>query len=271
MGSVWLAYDEVLRREVALKRVQVPEGEHGPSALAEARAAAGIVHPGVVQVHDLLLDDDGPWIVMEALPGHALSTTLRDRGRLPVDEVVAIGLRLLSALRAIHDAGLVHRDVKPGNVQLCGGDRVVLTDFGLTSREGVWGGLHLGAVAGSPPFLAPEALVEGRFGPASDLYALGVTLYKAVEGRSPFDPAEALTLEAVRARSPLPSISAGRLGAVLEGLLQNDPARRLDVVRASRALQAIEPATAPAPMLVPGAGRCSERSRAGVGGHLLLQ
>jgi serine/threonine protein kinase len=171
-----------------------------------------------------------------------MSTVIRDRGRLPVDEVVPIALRLLSALQAIHDAGLVHRDVKPSNVQICDGDRVVLTDFGLTSPPGVWGGLHAGVIAGSLPFLAPESIIDGYFGPPSDLYALGVTLYRAVEGRAPFDPGGPLTLEAIHERSPQPAVHANLLGAVLDGLLERDPSQRIDVVQARSQLLAIEPA-----------------------------
>ena len=240
MGAVWLAHDRVLRRAVALKHVASREGDDG-NAVREARAAAGIVHPGVVRVHDVLPGEDGHWIVMEALPGQPMSTVIRDRGRLPVDEVVPIALRLLSALQAIHDAGLVHRDVKPSNVQICDGDRVVLTDFGLTSPPGVWGGLHAGVIAGSLPFLAPESIIDGYFGPPSDLYALGVTLYRAGEGRAPFDPGDPLTLEAIHERSPQPAVHATLLGAVLDGLLERDPAERIDVVQARSQLLAIEP------------------------------
>ena len=241
MGEVWLAQDEVLRRAVALKCVAGREGDQRPNVLREARAAAAIAHPGVVRVHDVLIGEDGLWIVMEALPGQTLSTTMRDRGRLPADEVVPIALRLLSALQAIHAAGLVHRDVKPSNVQICDGDRVVLTDFGLSSPRGVWGGLQAGEVAGSLPFLAPESIIDGCFGPPSDLYALGVTLYRAVEGRRPFDLGEPFTAEAVLSRSPLPATHAGCLAPVLDGLLENDPTRRLDIGQARSALRAIEP------------------------------
>jgi serine/threonine protein kinase len=242
MGEVWLAHDEVLQRAVALKCVADREGDESPNVLREARAAAAIAHPGVVRVHDVLTGADGLWIVMEALPGPTLSTAIRDRGRLPADEVVRIAHRLLSALQAIHAADLVHRDVKPSNVQLCDVDRVVLTDFGLSSPRGVWGGLHAGEVAGSLPFLAPESIIDGSFGPPSDLYALGVTLYRAVEGRRPFDLGEPFTVEAVLSRSPLTPRYAGRLGPVLAGLLDNDPTRRLGIDQARSQLRAIEPA-----------------------------
>jgi serine/threonine protein kinase len=243
MGAVWLAQDEVLRRVVALKQTtsaQPPES----SLLEEARAAARVTHPGVVRVHDLLADDDGDWIVMEALQGKPLSTVMRERGRLPVDEVVPIALQLLSALEAIHAVGLVHRDVKPSNVHLCDGDRVVLTDFGLSSPSGVWGGASAGTVYGSLPYLAPESLIEGVYGPASDLYAFGVTLYRAVEGRRPFHPGTPWTLlECAPRRAPKPARHAGPMREVLEGLLQNDPARRTDAAGVRDQLQAISRAT----------------------------
>lgn len=239
MGAVWLAQDRVLRRAVALKRIFDRDGDGWPHALHEARSAARVAHPSVVRVHDVLLEEEGAWIVMEALPGQPLSTTIRERGRLPIDEVVSIGLQALSALQAIHAAGLVHRDVKPSNLQVCDADRVVLTDLGLTSPPGQWGGLRVGALAGSLPFMAPESILDGHFGPPSDLYALGVTLYRAVEGRAPFEHSEALTEGALRSRAPRRSAHAGFLDPVLDGLLQQDPARRLDVAGARTQLQAI--------------------------------
>jgi serine/threonine protein kinase len=242
MGAVWLAQDEVLQRGVAMKQLTNEQREEGSCALREARAAARITHPNVVQVHDVLLDEDGDWIVMEALPGKPLSTIIRERGRLPVEEVTRIALHLLSALQAIHDVDLVHRDVKPSNVQLCDGDRVVLTDFGLSSPRGVLGGLRAGAVTGSLPYLAPETILEGRFGPPSDLYALGVTLYKAVEGRQPFDTSTPLSaLDSVLSAAPASARHAGALGVVLDGLLEKDPSRRMDASRARRHLQAMAP------------------------------
>jgi serine/threonine protein kinase len=240
MGAVWLAEDEVLQRAVALKQLTTKQREYGASALREARAAARVVHPGVVQVHDVLVDEDGSWIVMEALSGQPLASIIRERGRLPVPHVARIALNVLSALQAIHDANLVHRDVKPGNIHVCRGDRVVLTDFGLSSAPGVLGGLRAGVVTGSLPYLAPETVLDGHFGPPSDLYALGVTLYKAVEGRAPFDTSTPLSvLDSVLSAAPLDAEHAGALTVVLEGLLEKDPRRRMDAARARRALQAV--------------------------------
>jgi eukaryotic-like serine/threonine-protein kinase len=238
-GEVWLAEDAVLGRAVALKQLTNRRGATRPAALREARAAASVTHPGVVAVHDVVVDDDEDWIVMEALAGEPLSATIGNRGRLGVDEVRQIGLHLLSALEAIHAAGLVHRDVKPGNVQLCG-DRVVVIDFGLSAPGGARGGLRVGKLEGSLPYLAPEALLDGVFGPASDLYALGVTLYAAVEGGPPFDSADEPMelLESVLFDQPEPATHAGPLRAVLEGLLEKDPALRLDLTAARACLQA---------------------------------
>jgi eukaryotic-like serine/threonine-protein kinase len=240
MGTVWLAQDEVLQRAVALKQLTTKQREEGSSALREARAATRVIHPGVVQVHDVLVDVDGGWIVMELLPGQPLSSMIRERGRLPVPEVARLALRVLSALQAIHDANLVHRDVKPANIQICGGDRVVLTDFGLSSPPRVLGGLQTGVVTGSLPYLAPETILDGRFGPPSDLYALGVTLYKAVEGHTPFDTSTpSSVLDSVLSDAPVTAEHAGALDVVLDGLLEKDPRLRMDAARARSAIQAV--------------------------------
>ncbi len=240
MGEVWLADDLLLHRPVALKRNYLIAEDDDPAALREGRAGARIAHPGVVRVHDISLDLDGnAWIVMEALEGETLKEILLERGRLSLDEVVVIGLQLLSALQAIHAEGLVHRDVKPGNIHVCEQRRVVLTDFGLTTPPGTWGGLLAGSgtVAGSLPYLAPESILHGQFGPASDLYALGVTLYRAVEGRRPFDPC--WPLEGLEPAEAAPMQYAGRVGPVITGLLDPDPTRRLDAAEAISRLEAM--------------------------------
>jgi eukaryotic-like serine/threonine-protein kinase len=240
MGEVWLADDSFLRRQVALKRNYLITVEGDPDVLREARAAARVAHPGVVRVHDIALDLDGnAWMVMEALEGPTLTEMLLERGRLSMDEIVVIGLQLLSALQAIHAEGLVHRDVKPANIHVCGRRRVILTDFGLSTLPGNWGGLIAGsgAVAGSLSYLAPESILHGQFGPASDLYALGVTLYRAVEGRRPFEPC--WPLDGLAATEARPLQHAGRVGPVITGLLDPDPTRRLDAAEAMSRLEAM--------------------------------
>jgi serine/threonine protein kinase len=183
-------------------------------ALREARAASLVSHHNVVRVHDVLLTDQGAWIVLEALGGMSLSLAIRRERRLAVPHVARIGLAVLDALEAVHDAGLVHRDVKPGNIQLTERDRVVLTDFGISSPRTPATGPRPAVVYGSRPYLAPESLRRGEFGPATDLFALGVTLFKAVEGHLPDSGA---------------TLTHGRaMGDVVEGLLASDPLWRSD-------------------------------------------
>jgi serine/threonine protein kinase len=235
MGDVWLAADEVLVRPVAIKEFTLPEeiiDKRAASArvLSEAQAAAQVRHPGVVSVYDIAADDGQLWIVMEALSGQTLAQAIREEGRLDPGRVVGIAVQLLEALQAVHREGIVHRDVKPGNVQLSGAERVVLVDFGLASRGGKAPAIKPGQIVGSPPYMAPESISEGRFGPASDLFSLGATLYAAVEGRQPFDELSAFsTLEAVKNEPPLPARHAGCLRPVIDGLLTKDPDARLSL------------------------------------------
>jgi serine/threonine protein kinase len=154
--------------------------------------------------------------------------------------VTSLGLCLLAALAATHRAGIVHRDVKPSNVQLCGGQRVVLTDFGIASTIEGGAGASTGGMVGSPGYMAPEQAVGDRVEPASDLFSLGATLYAAVEGRSPFGKTRtAATLDAVVTDPPAPLRRAGPLGPVIQGLLAKDPARRLGSDQARGAFHAI--------------------------------
>src|SRR5215211_7521754 len=186
MGRVWLAEDELLHRPVALKQLMLSglvSDETGRAArahaLREARATARVDHNGAVKIHDVVKEDGRPWIVMEPLSGRTLQETLDAEGPLPIDQVASIGLCLLDVLQATHKAGIVHRDVKPGNVHLCHSGRVVLTDFGIACTTDDDSHLPAGAFAGSPAYTSPE-LVSGRApGPASDLFSLGATLFTA--------------------------------------------------------------------------------------------
>ncbi|MER6005993.1 protein kinase [Nonomuraea angiospora] len=161
MGVVWRARDEGLGREVAVKRVRLAPGLDAASraalcdrALAEARTAAALRHPSIVAVHDLIVEDGDPAIVMELVHGPSLEQVLRENGPLPARRAAEIGLRVLSALAATHAAGVLHRDVKPANVLLAGDGRVVLTDFGIATLVG---GLP-GTPVGTPGYTAPECL-----------------------------------------------------------------------------------------------------------------
>jgi serine/threonine protein kinase len=248
MGAVWLAVDQTLSRPVAIKQLVLTgaaSGEERRAARArlrsEARLTARVDHPWAVRIYDLAEEDGEPWIVMEALGGRTLEANLRVWGPLPLGPATCLGLGLLEVLEATHRAGVVHRDVKPSNVQLCGGGRVVLTDFGIAATTEDGSGSFEGKVSGSPAYMAPEQVHGGVVEPASDLFSLGATLYAAVEGRSPFAKGcPVATLTAVLDDPPAPFRRAGPLGPVIEGLLAKDPARRLDADQARRALHALQ-------------------------------
>ncbi|MFD3930598.1 protein kinase [Streptomyces sp. NPDC058614] len=234
MGRVWRAHDEVLHRPVAIKELTaalyVAESDLAPMLArthAEARAAARINHSAVVTIHDVLEYDSRPWIVMELVEGNSLADEVKERGRVEPAEAARIGLWVLRGLRAAHAAGVLHRDVKPGNVLLSADRRVLLTDFGIAQVEGDTTLTRTGEIVGSVDYLAPERVRGHDPGPASDLWALGATLYTAVEGRSPFRRTSPLsTMQAVVEEEPEPSEYAGPLGPVITALLRKDPAVR---------------------------------------------
>ncbi|GAB6898963.1 serine/threonine-protein kinase [Kineosporia succinea] len=225
MGVVWSGYDLLLDRVVALKELTGDRGR--AAALQEARAAARITHHGVVRVIDVVLASHGrDWIVMELLPGRCLGTVVREDGPLDPARVRDLGIRLLEALSAVHSSGLVHGDVKPANVHLCDDGRVVITDFGLAQELSGDCAVITGIAEGSPSVLAPESIAEGRFGTASDLYALGVTLYMAATGESPFEET-----------TPAAARRIGPLHAVIEALMHPDPQHRVSAPAALVALR----------------------------------
>ncbi|NNN38011.1 serine/threonine protein kinase [Streptomyces sp. S3(2020)] len=244
MGRVWRAHDEVLHRAVAIKELTaalyVSESDQErllARTRAEARAAARINHSAVVTVHDVLDHDARPWIVMELIEGRSLADAVKEQGRIDPAETARIGLWVLRALRAAHSAGVLHRDVKPGNVLISQDGRVLLTDFGIAQIEGDNTITRTGEVVGSVDYLAPERVRGHDPGPASDLWALGATLYTAVEGRSPFRRTSPLgTMQAVVEEQPAEPVNAGVLGPVLAALLRKDPAERPGAAEAERML-----------------------------------
>ncbi|MFJ8015282.1 serine/threonine-protein kinase [Streptomyces sp. NPDC096339] len=247
MGVVWRARDEVLAREVAVKEVRAPAWmEAGELARMyrrlerEAWAAARVSHRGVVTVYDVASEDGRPWIVMELVRGLSLAEVLEAEGPMPPQRAAHIGEQVLAALRSAHDSGVLHRDVKPGNVLIANDGRVVLSDFGIASLEGSSAITMTGEVVGSPEFLAPERVLGQDPGPASDLWSLGVMLYTAVEGLPPFrggSPPE--VLQAVVEGELPPPHRAGPLAPLLEGLLRKDPAARLSAAEAARMLRVV--------------------------------
>ncbi|MFL1900909.1 serine/threonine-protein kinase [Streptomyces tauricus] len=245
MGTVWRAKDETVDREVAVKEPRVPD--HLPEReranvsermRREARAAARLDHPAVVTVHDVAVVDGRPWIVMELVRGRSLGAALQE-GTLGAREAARIGLEVLGALESAHAAGILHRDVKPDNVLLGTGDRVVLTDFGIAQIEGETNLTDTGGFVGSPEFIAPERVLGQRPGPASDLWSLGVVLYAATEGVSPFRRSNTpATLQSVLNATPAPPNAAtGPLAEAINGLLDKDPNRRPDAARVRALLE----------------------------------
>ncbi|MER7520627.1 serine/threonine-protein kinase [Streptomyces sp. NPDC126499] len=247
MGIVWRARDELLGRDVAVKEVRAPAGlpaEDRERLFArlerEARSAARITHRNVVTVYDVALDDGRPWIVMELVRGLTLAETLEGEGPLPPRRAAQVGAEVLGALRAAHAAGVLHRDVKPANVLLSNDGRAVLTDFGIAAVAGTSPLTMTGELIGSPEYLAPERALGRTPGPAADLWSLGVLLYAAVEGVSPFRRETALdTLRTVVDEEPAPPAHAGPLAPVIEGLLRKDPEQRLPAETAEEQLRLI--------------------------------
>lgn len=247
MGRVWKARDEVLHRDVAIKELVPPPGltederrEMRERSLREARAIARLNHINVVRVFDVLRTDGDPWIVMEYIPSRSLQETLASGGPVSPVRAAEIGLGVLGALRAAHRAGVMHRDVKPGNVLLGDDGRVVLTDFGLATMPGDPNVTRTGLVLGSPAYIAPERARDGTAGPEADLWSLGATLYAAVEGQSPYARPSAMgTIAALATEPPPPAKNAGPLKAVLNGLLRKDPTQRMNAEVTERLLRRV--------------------------------
>ncbi len=275
MGVVWHARDELLGRDVAVKELAWPacisadeQQAARRRAVREARAAARLSHHNVVQVFDILEADGGPWIVMELLSARSLRDLVAQDGPLAPVQAAQIGLEILTALRAAHALGIVHRDVKPANI-LMARDRAVLVDFGIAQvAEASAGATTASMLIGSPAYIAPERARGGPSGPPADLWGLGASLYAAVEGRGPFDRdgGALASLTAVVADEPEPATRAGPLlWPVISGLLSKDPAERLDAVEAERMLRlAVAPAP-PAPTGISGHRR-RRRSRMAAAG-----
>lgn len=250
MGTVWRAKDETVDREVAVKEPRIPD--HLPEReranvfermRREARAAARLDHPAVVNVHDVAVVDGQPWIVMELVRGRSLGAVLEE-GTLDAREAARIGLEVLGALEAAHAAGILHRDVKPDNVLLGPHGRVVLTDFGIAQIEGETSLTDTGGIVGSPEYIAPERVLGRRPGPSCDLWSLGVVLYAATEGVSPFRRSNTpATLQSVLHSTPAaPAAATGPLAEAINGLLDKDPARRSGADRVRRLLrETVEP------------------------------
>ncbi|MFI6096582.1 serine/threonine-protein kinase [Lentzea sp. NPDC051213] len=224
MGVVWLAEDQVIGRRVALKELRTTETER---VLREARTAGRLNSPNVVAIHDVISDDGATYIVMELVEAPTL-TDLMARRTFTEDEVAGIGLQTLNALEAAHAAGIVHRDVKPSNIMVAPDGTVKLADFGIARAMDDPGLTATGGIMGSPGYMAPELFSGKPPSPASDLWALGATMFHAVEGRSPFlRETTAATMHAIMYEEPVVRRARGPLATVIMGLLTQNPDQRL--------------------------------------------
>ncbi|CAL9477729.1 Serine_threonine-protein kinase PknD [Streptomyces sp. enrichment culture] len=247
MGVVWQATDQLLRRRVAVKEIAQDASLSPEEArrqcdriLREARAVARLSHPHVIVVHDVVVHEERPYIVMELIEGGSLADRISACGPVDADEAARIGVDLLGALRTAHTAGVLHRDLKPANVLIeSGTGRVVLTDFGVAQVPGATTLTESGSFVGSPEYTAPERMSGAGTGPASDLWSLGVLLCAAVGGRSPFhrDTLGGI-LHAVVDDEIRPPAQAAPFLPVVQGLLERDPQQRLDAAEAERMLRA---------------------------------
>ncbi|MPZ80659.1 MAG: protein kinase [Actinophytocola sp.] len=258
MGVVWKAQDERLGRTVAIKRLLVryalSEAESEETrrrAMREARIAARLQHRNAIAMFDVAEHEGDPCLVMEFLPSRSLSAVLAERGALPPGEVAEIGAQVAAALAAAHAVGIVHRDVKPGNILLADNGTVKITDFGISKAVDEGTVTTQTGMAGTPAYLAPEIARGEDPSRASDVFSLGSTLYHAVEGRPPFGTSSnpLALLHAVASGNAPPARNAGPLADTLSNLMRPDPVTRPTMLDAATALGS--PAAAPTTLTGP--------------------
>ncbi|GAB3477421.1 serine/threonine-protein kinase [Amycolatopsis cihanbeyliensis] len=238
MGVVWRAEDQVIGRQVAIKELRLPEGARDAGTfqervLREVRTGGRLNDPAVVTVYDVVAEGDTTYIVMELVEAPTLSELVRRHGPMSAQQVAVIGEQVLAALQAAHEAGIVHRDVKPGNIMVTAGGRVKLTDFGIAQAVDDPRLTTSGMIVGSPAFMAPERVAGHEALPASDLWSLGATLFFAVEGLVAFErPTTAATLHAIMHEVPYLTHAQGPLASAIMGLLISSPDARLSAQQA---------------------------------------
>ncbi|SBT49955.1 serine/threonine-protein kinase [Micromonospora auratinigra] len=232
MGDVWRGTDQVLGRTVAVKSLLpalLDEPGFAERFRGEARTMATINHPGVVDVYDFGSDQHIAFLVMEYVEGDALSATLSRVGRLTPARTMALLAQAADALHAAHEKGIVHRDVKPGNLLVRPNGTLVLTDFGIARSELVGQLTAAGSVLGTASYISPEQATGAVATPASDVYALGVVAYQCLAGRRPFEGDNPLEIAMKHVREtprPLPSDIPPQVKAIVERALAKDPSAR---------------------------------------------
>ncbi|GAB40816.1 MULTISPECIES: serine/threonine-protein kinase [Gordonia] len=252
MGTVWLARDQLLDRDVAVKQVLSTEGLSDDSAdnarkraMREGRIAAKLAHRNAIAMHDVALDRGEPWLVMEYLPSRSIAQILYSAGTLDVTESAKIGAQVADAMAEAHAAGIVHRDIKPGNILISESGRhaglVKLTDFGISRAKDDVSLTQTGVITGTPAYFAPEVARGAEPSEASDVYSLGATVYTMVEGEPPFgvDDNSLVMLHKVARAQINPMKRAGALEPVLLHMLEPSPTKRITMAQARDELIAV--------------------------------
>jgi serine/threonine protein kinase len=258
MGVVWLAEDQTIGRRVAIKELLLPAGiplaeRHvfEERVLREARTAGRLSDPGIVTVHDVVQVDGATFIVMELIEAPNLSEVIQQHGALPVDQVLKVAEQLLLALQTAHAAGVIHRDVKPSNVMCAANGRVKLADFGIAQTTEDSRLTTSGTLVGSPTYISPERLLGRDASPASDLWALGATLFFAVEGYGAYDrQTTAASIQAIMNERAQVRNVQGPLADLIMGLLDPNPDTRLTAGQAHYLIDQarFQPRTGPQPI-----------------------
>ncbi|MGN0065797.1 MAG: protein kinase [Nocardioides sp.] len=255
-GAVHLATDEVLGRPVALKRMGIAPGANTPDAersAREARISAALSHRNIVAVYDLAIDDGVQWLVMEYVEGRTLAELIRAEGGLSPARTAALLSQVADALAEAHRRGIVHRDVKPSNIFVAADGSAKLGDFGIARGKDDAALTRTGLVTGSPAYLAPELVSGASATPASDLWALGATIFHTLAGEPPYDLGDNLVTGLLRiAQDEPPRLrDAGGLGPVLDATMTKDPAARWTARQVATALRVERDRLATSPLAAP--------------------
>lgn len=241
MGTVWLGTDQTLHRDVAVKQMGSMPGEDAAGtarAMREARSAAAMNHRNAVSIYDVVDHENAPWLVMEYFPSRTLGDIIKEDGPISPERAAHIGAQVADALSDAHKLGIMHRDVKPGNILVGDGDHAKISDFGIARAEMDATLTQTGMMTGTPAYLAPEQATGGSPSTASDVWALGASIYAAVEGEPPYgtqgNPLQVLS-RIVSDPVPRPD-HAGPLLPILGEMLSKDPRSRPTMAEAASRL-----------------------------------